>query len=73
MEIYSFYKGLANEIAGVQRNSDNACIPISSSNRDFVQFLSDWKDGATVTNADGTLAAYSEAAIASLGISPVTL
>ena len=33
-------------------------IPLDPDNRDYVQFLEDWKNGAEVLNPDGTPAPY---------------
>ena len=40
------------------KRSDNAFIPLDPDNRDYVQFLEDWKNGAEVLNPDGTPAPY---------------
>ena len=40
---------------------DGANIPFDIGNRDYQQFLEDWKNGAEVLNPDGTPAPYSEA------------
>ena len=37
---------------------DGLYIPINNDNRDYVQFLEDWKNGAEVLNPDGTPAPY---------------
>jgi hypothetical protein len=61
MADYIFYKSsLAEQIVGVQRSSDNACIPLDVSNSDYLQFISDWNAGATVLNADGTPASLAD-------------
>lgn len=57
-------------VSSVERLSDNAFIPFDMGNKDCVQFLSDWKSGATVTNADGSVATYSNAAVEALGLTP---
>ena len=36
----------------------SASIPLVQDNRDYVQFLEDWKNGAEVLNPDGTPAPY---------------
>ena len=50
---------------------DGLYIPINNDNRDYVQFLEDWKAGAEVLNADGSPAPYSDAAVRALGLEPV--
>jgi len=52
------------------RRSDNAFIPMSMDNADCRQFLLDWHGGATVINADSSSAAYSDAAVTALGLTP---
>lgn len=55
----------------VTRDVDGAAIPFDMANTDCVQFLSQWKSGeATVTNADGSAAPYSDAAVTALGLPP---
>ena len=49
----------------------HSSIPLSMENKDCVQFLKDWKAGATVTNADGSPAPYSDDAVRALGLEPV--
>jgi hypothetical protein len=45
----------------IVRRDDRANIPREPENRDYQQFLEDWKNGAEVLNADGAPAPYSEA------------
>lgn len=42
----------------ITRHSDGATIPPDTANEDYQQFLTDWKAGATVQNADGSAAPY---------------
>ena len=55
-------------VQNVTRVSDQAIIPFNTTNRDCVQFLSDWKSGASVKNADGSDAPYSDDAVRALGL-----
>jgi hypothetical protein len=57
-------------LIGVIRASDGAQIPISDLNRDCVSFVVDWKNGASVKNADGSSASYSDAAVMAIGLTP---
>lgn len=52
----------------VRDNGDTttSSIPFNLENRDCLTFIADWKTGATVTNADGSPAPYSDAALADL-------
>lgn len=43
---------------------------MAEENIDCAQFLSDWKSGVIVTNADGSAATYSDAAVEALGLTP---
>ncbi len=61
---------LSGVVHTVQRLSDMAFVPFSEGNEDCVQFLIDWKNGASVTNADGSAAPYSTAAVTALGLVP---
>lgn len=67
---YQFVKTLEGNVRGVQREGDNAFIPLSQGNRDCVRFLLDWKNGATVLDADGSPAPYCEDAVRTLGLEP---
>jgi hypothetical protein len=58
-------------ISTVQIVGSNTFIPLHQDNRDCMRFLSDWKAGAEVKNADGTLAPYSDEAVIGLGLKPV--
>lgn len=69
MDAYVFMNNRSGVAASIQRNSDNACIPFDTANRDCAKFLSDWQAGATVINADSSPATYSGAAVAALGLS----
>lgn len=53
----------------VTRNGTSS-IPFDKGNRDCVQFLTDWKAGAEVLNADGSPAPYSDDAAKALGLGP---
>jgi hypothetical protein len=68
--MYKFILNHKDEVVGAKRLSDMAGIPFDMGNRDCVQFLQDWKDGATVTSPDGSAAIYSEEAVAALGLDP---
>lgn len=46
----------------------NTYIPCDLLNADCAQFLADWQAGVPVTNADGSLAPYSDAAATALGL-----
>lgn len=50
------------------RARDGAAVPFNQKNRDCIQFISDWKNGAMVTNADGSTVPYSNEAVAALGL-----
>lgn len=67
---YKFQNNIVGNVANVQRASDGAFVPFDMGNRDCVQFLVDWKAGATVTNADASPAPYSDAAVEALGLTP---
>lgn len=55
----------------VVRTADGATIPFYKvRNSDCVRFLMDWKAGVVVTNADGSNAPYSVAAVEALGLTP---
>jgi len=59
--IYKFLPSVTGQPATcVNLLSDNAFVPFDQANDDFVQFLTDWKNGATVTNADGSPASYAD-------------
>ena len=67
--------GALDVISGKPRflkRSDGSSLPFDQDNRDCVQFLTDWKAGAEVLNADGSPAAYSDAAVRALGLEPTT-
>jgi hypothetical protein len=59
---------LSSNISVVKRTSDSADIPLDPGNRDYVQFLKDWKDGAEVLDADGNPLPYSDEALAALEV-----
>jgi hypothetical protein len=42
----------------VKRVADETFIPLDSDNRDYRQFLEDWKNGADVRGEDGKPLAY---------------
>jgi hypothetical protein len=44
---------LSNEVCGIIRLSDNACIPFDPANTDYAQFKKDILDGAELLDADG--------------------
>lgn len=50
--------------------SDGRFVPFDMDNRDCIQFLTDWKAGAEVLNADGSPAPYSDDAVRALGLEP---
>jgi hypothetical protein len=56
--MYQFNANLSGVINSVVRLDDVAHIPLNPDNRDYVQFLEDWKNGAEVLNPDGTPAPY---------------
>jgi len=67
---YQFCQADPISRAVMVRRSDNAFIPMSMDNADCRQFLLDWHGGATVINADSSSAAYSDAAVTALGLTP---
>jgi hypothetical protein len=54
----------------IRRLADMASLLPSMDNRDCIQFLTDWKAGAEVLNADGSPAPYSDDAVKALGLGP---
>lgn len=66
MNSYKFYTSIFG--AKFITRSDGANIPLDIKNRDCAQFLADWQNGASVKNADGSDAAYSDAAATALGL-----
>jgi hypothetical protein len=67
--MYKLYRDiLGNKVSSIFRTEDMAFIPLVLDNSDCIQFLKDWRDGATVTNPDGSPAIYSEEAVATLGL-----
>jgi hypothetical protein len=48
--------------------SDSVFIPLAIGNNDCANFLAEWKAGATVVNADGSPAIYSDATAIALGL-----
>lgn len=59
-------------LRAARRSADGAFLPLSMENSDCLQMLVDWKAGppGTMKNADGTDAAYSDAAVIALGLQP---
>ena len=55
---YQFIVDFDGNTNGVRCAPGGACIPFAPDNRDYVQFLEDWKNGAEVLNPDGTPAPY---------------
>ena len=45
-------------------------IPLDMGNTDCVNFIAAWKAGASVVDNTGTLVAYDEATITSMGLTP---
>ena len=57
MDKYIFVQDFrSGKVQTVKR--DEVFIPLDPDNRDYVQFLEDWKNGAEVLNPDGTPAPY---------------
>lgn len=66
-QLSPMFLGRVNSVA---RKSDDALIPLAEGNRDCQKFLADWKAGATVFDADGAPAPYSDVAVIALGLTP---
>jgi hypothetical protein len=67
---YQISNGLNGKPSCVVRARDSAFVPFNTENRDCVQFLTDWKAGAEVLNADGSPVPYSDDAVRALGLEP---
>jgi hypothetical protein len=59
--MYKLYKNLQNEVAGVLRLSDNACIPFDPANTDYQAFRKDVLAGAELQDADGNVMTQEQA------------
>ena len=51
--MFKLFKNITGEINGVQRLSDNACIPFNPDNTDYAQFKKDLSEGASLKDAEG--------------------
>jgi len=51
-------------------HTESSTIPFDMDNRDYQQFLLDWKAGAEVLDADGKPVPYSDDAVKALGLEP---
>jgi hypothetical protein len=52
--MYKLLKDIFTEqVSGVQRTTDGACIPFDNANSDFTQFKKDLADGAELQNSEG--------------------
>jgi hypothetical protein len=65
--MYSFITNDAGSICFIRKGTDSF-IPLDITNRDCAQFLVDWQNGVSVTNADDSNAAYSDASARALGL-----
>ena len=59
MKIYTFFEERGRKVSvGWSVNTTQFSAPLDPDNRDYQQFLEDWKNGAEVLNPDGTPAPY---------------
>ena len=68
---YTFVAGLNHGDAVMTVRTGQTFIPLNMENARCIQFLTDWKAGAEVLNADGSPAPYSDDAVRALGLEPV--
>jgi hypothetical protein len=59
--MYKLYKNLHDEVVGVRRLSDNACIPFDPANTDYQTFKKEVLAGAELQDADGNVMTQEQA------------
>jgi len=51
--MFKLFKNITGEVNGIQRLSDNACIPFAPDNTDYQTFKKDLADGTSLKDAEG--------------------
>lgn len=71
MKSYQLEVSRSGAVGSISTDGGLVHIPLSTNNRDCIQFIIDWKAGASVLNADGSAAPYTEQAVIALGLTPI--